>query len=184
MSYENHEEKYWSTTSNWVCQPSHTKSRVSYPRRRVCTNQPIQLVPSWMPKPLPPRNQCTGCFAPALWDIRGLVRKSNHLPPYLFNSPIASDGNVDKIYLLQWYKDCESNFFFFPSLCCHTTTMPLCLVLADRGTRFTAVDTIVYKRWLIGHSPDTHPSACFKNSPNLPAGRLGNSTTRVRKVIN
>ena len=113
MSYENHEEK-WSTTSNWVCQPSHTKSRVSYPRRRVCTNQPIQLVPCWMPKPLPPRNQCTGCFAPALWDIRGLVGKSNHLPPYLFNSPIASDGNVDKIYLLQWYKDCESNFFSLP----------------------------------------------------------------------
>ena len=23
------------------------------------------LVPCWMPKPLPPRNQCTGCFAPA-----------------------------------------------------------------------------------------------------------------------
>ena len=122
MSYENHEEK-WSTTSNWVCQPSHTKSRVSYPRRRVCTNQPIQLVPSWMPKPLPPRNQCTGCFAPALWDIRGLVGKSNHLPPYLFNSPIASDGNVDKIYLLQWYKDCESNFFF-ASLLCVATQQP------------------------------------------------------------
>ncbi len=24
------------------------------------------LVPCWMPKPLPPRNQCTGCFAPAM----------------------------------------------------------------------------------------------------------------------
>ena len=28
--------------------------------------EPTQtLVPSWMPKPLPPRNQCSSCFAPA-----------------------------------------------------------------------------------------------------------------------
>ena len=27
------------------------------------------LVPCWMPKPLPPRNQCTCCFAPTLTCI-------------------------------------------------------------------------------------------------------------------
>ena len=26
------------------------------------------LVPCWMPRPLPPRNQCAGCFAPAVLE--------------------------------------------------------------------------------------------------------------------
>ena len=33
---------------------------------RIWANQPIRtLVPCWMPKPLSPRNQCTGCFTSA-----------------------------------------------------------------------------------------------------------------------
>ena len=37
--------------------------------------EPIHtLVPCWMPKPLPPRNKCTGCFAPA--GYRVLISKS------------------------------------------------------------------------------------------------------------
>ena len=27
------------------------------------------LIPCWMSKPLPPRNECTGCFAPSVDDL-------------------------------------------------------------------------------------------------------------------
>ena len=44
---------------------------MQHPAPRIWANQPRTLVPCWMPEPLPPRNQCTGCFAPTLHHVGG-----------------------------------------------------------------------------------------------------------------